>query len=262
MYSCFNIPHAGVRPDAGPLLLRTRRASRRHKGVLGPQMWCNAPLNGYAPILFEGLPSYFTPAVLRSPPPNAAGRHGGLLALGSSAFHFYKALEASAGHLQLEMALPACICQVCRSVWLRLVDWEVKMSIFPFFFSAAGNDYSPIKGLFWPGGSRLRCPRGVVSGWIPRRLSGALKRGRALKSEARMSCVWGKSPVRAALLWKLCDLMEVKSDREGSLLSPVNEKLLVSSGLCVRGQTAGVMWERGQRQTGCLSGGGRHSLPG
>lgn len=71
-----------------------------------------------------------------------------------------------------------------------------------------------------------------------------------------MSCVWGKSPVRAALLWKLCDLMEVKSDREGSLLSPVNEKLLVSSGLCVRGQTAGVMWERGQRQTGCLSGGG------
>lgn len=50
------------------------------------------------------------------------------------------------------------------------------------------------------------------------------------------------------------DLIEMKRVRKVLLCSPVNEKLLVSYGLCVGRQTAGVMWERGHSQKGCLSG--------
>lgn len=46
------------------------------------------------------------------------------------------------------------------------------------------------------------------------------------------------------------DFIEMKWERIGLLFSRVNEKLLL---LCVRVRTAGVMWERGHSQKGCLS---------
>lgn len=85
-------------------------------GAVCLQKWCNAPLNGYTPILFEDLPSYLTSSLLLSPS-NTAGHYGGLLALWLFTFYNFKELEIFTCRLPIKMALANFTCQVCI-LWL------------------------------------------------------------------------------------------------------------------------------------------------
>lgn len=97
-------------------------------------MWCNAPLNGHTPILFEDLPSKFTQQLSALP-----FKHCRTLwrTIYPTTYHWLsiiynvKELEVLTGHLPIKMALANFTCQVCI-LWLKATGGEVKTAISPF----------------------------------------------------------------------------------------------------------------------------------
>lgn len=134
---------------------------------------------------------------------------------------------------------------------------KLEMDIF-LCFSAAGNDYSSIRGCFGQGAHVGRTPPSalwVLTGMDPLspHLSSMFQNAVNLNSRVHVLCLCVGSHGLGGAFVEAVNLIEMKRERKGLLFFPpqVNEKLLVSQGLCVGGQTAGVMWERGHRKAVC-----------
>lgn len=96
-------------------------------------MWCNAPLNGHTPVLFEELPNF------TQQPSTFLFKHCWTLwrstlpdyLLLVSIVYNAKELELFTCHLPTKMALANFTCQVCF-LWVKVIDGEVKIAISSF----------------------------------------------------------------------------------------------------------------------------------